>query len=83
MRVDFIDGQGSAESRTSAAYPPSGTVQRMTVQFAEPAYSVAEGDMVMVTVMLNVAAQHVMVIPIAKENLGGAGSTDYSGVRRA
>ena len=80
VRVDFIDGQGSAESRTSAAYPPSGTVQRMTVQFAEPAYSVAEGDMVMVTVMLNVAAQHVMVIPIAKENLGGAGSTDYSGV---
>ncbi len=80
VRVDFIDGQGSAESRTSAAYPANGTVQRMTVQFQEPAYSVAEGDMVMVTVTLNVAAQHVMDIPIAKEELGGAGSTDYSGV---
>ena len=80
VRVDFIDGQGSAESRTSAAYPANGTVQRMTVQFQEPAYSVAEGDTVMVTVTLNVAAQHVMDIPIAKENLGGAGSTDYSGV---
>ena len=80
VRVDFIDGQGSAESRTSAAYPANGTVQRMTVQFQESAYSVAEGDMVMVTVTLNVAAQHVMDIPIAKENLGGAGSTDYSGV---
>ena len=80
VRVDFTDGQGSAESRTSAPYPANGTVQRMTVQFQEAAYSVAEGDMVVVTVTLNVAAQHVMDIPIAKENLGGAESTDYSGV---
>ena len=80
VRVDFIDRQGSSESRTSAPYPANGTVQRMTVQFQESAYSVAEGDMVVVTVALNVAAQHVIDIPIAKEELGGAGSTDYSGV---
>ena len=80
VRVDFTDGQGGAESRTSDAYPRDGTVQRMTVQFEQAAYTVAEGGTVTVTVTLSVDPEHMMVIPIAKENMGGAGSTDYSGV---
>ena len=56
---------------------------RVTVQFEQGAYSVAEGDPITVTVTLSPDPERQLVIPITTEHLGGAGSTDYSGVPRS
>ena len=78
------------DARVNAGTPATTTVSitddddpRVTVQFEQGAYSVAEGDPITVTVTLSADPERQLVIPISTENLGGAGSTDYSGVPRS
>ncbi len=80
VEVSFVDSGGASETRVSAAYPSSGTVLQLTVQFERAAYTVAEGGTVTVTVTLSADPERTVVIPLTKEELGGAESTDYSGV---
>ena len=53
---------------------------QVTVQFEQAAYTVAEGGTVTVTVTLSENPERTVVIPLMKEELGRAESTDYSGV---
>ena len=50
------------------------------MQFERAAYTVAEGGTVTVTVTLSENPERTVVIPLMKEELGRAESTDYSGV---
>ena len=50
----------------------------VTVSFDQAAYTVAEGDTVMVTVTLNADPERKLVIPITTTGQGGATSTDYT-----
>ena len=78
------------DARVNAGTPATTTVSitddddpQVTVQFEQGAYSVAEGDPITVTVTLSADPERQLVIPIATEDLRGAGSTDYSGVPRS
>ena len=53
---------------------------QVTVQFEQAAYTVAEGGTQSVTVRLSADPERTVVIPLMKEELGGAESTDYTGV---
>ena len=55
-------------------------VPQVTVMFGQAAYSVAEGDMVTVTVTLSADPERTVVIPLTHTPQGGASSEDYSGV---
>ena len=50
----------------------------VTVSFAEPSYSVAEGGTVTVTVELDAEPERTVVIPITRTPQNGASSGDYS-----
>ena len=52
----------------------------ITVSFSQSAYTVAEGSTTTLKVTFSGDPERTVVIPIMKENLGGATSTDYSGV---
>ena len=52
----------------------------LTVNFGEDRYTVAEGGTVEVTVTLDEDPETTVVIPLARENLGGTSDSDYSGV---
>ena len=52
----------------------------ITVSFSQSAYTVAEGSTTTLKVTFSADPERTVVIPIMKENLGGATSTDYSGV---
>ena len=53
---------------------------QVTVSFEEAAYTVTEGGTVTVTVELDADPERTVVIRLMMEYLGGAESTDYSGV---
>ena len=55
-----------------------GDVPEVTVSFAEPSYSVAEGGTVTVTVELDAEPERTVVIPITRTPQNGASSGDYS-----
>ena len=81
VEVSFMDDGGASEGPLpSLVYPASGTVLQLTVQFERAAYTVAEGGTQSVTVTLSADPERTVVIPLMKEELGGAESTDYSGV---
>ena len=82
-------GERGAELRRSAAGgcaddPASATVaitdNDLTVSFGQADYAVAEGASVAVTVKLSEAPGRQVVIPLTKQNRGGAVEDDYSGV---
>ena len=50
------------------------------VSFGAGQYTVAEGGAVEVTVTLDEDPERTVVIPLARENLGGTSDSDYSGV---
>ena len=52
----------------------------VTVMFGQAAYTVDEGDTVMVMVTLSADPGRTVVIPLTATDQGGAGSADYSGV---
>ena len=52
----------------------------LTVNFGADRYTVAEGSTVEVTVTLDEDPERTVVIPLARENLGGTSDSDYSGV---
>ena len=52
----------------------------MTVSFGQANYAVAEGASVTVTVKLSGAPGRQVVIPLTKQNQGGAVEDDYTGV---
>ena len=52
----------------------------VTVSFSSPTYPVTEGGGVEVTVNLSEDPERKIVIPIGRENLGGATDSDYRGV---
>ena len=65
VEVSFTDNGGSSEGPlVSALYPSSGTVQRITVSFAQAAYTVAEGAEQLVTVHLSADPERTVAIPI-------------------
>ena len=80
VEVSFTDNGGSSEGPlASAAYPSSGTVQRITVSFAQAAYTVAEGTEQLVTVHLSADPERTVVIPITHTPQDGADSpADYT-----
>ena len=53
---------------------------RVVVSFARATYDVAEGDSVTVTVGLDADPERTVEVDIDATNLGGASSSDYSGV---
>ena len=55
-------------------------VASVTVSFEQATYTVAEGDSVTVTVKLSADPERTVMIPISKDNQGGATSADYSRV---
>ena len=58
---------------------PAPEPQQVEVDFAQPAYSVTEGDSVDVTVLLDADPQRTVTVPIVATNQGGA-TDDDSGV---
>ena len=52
----------------------------LTVNFGADRYTVAEGSTVEATVTLDEDPERTVVIPLARENLGGTSDSDYSGV---
>ena len=55
-------------------------VPSVSVSFEHGTYTVAEGSIVTVTVMLNADPERTVTIPLTKTDQGGASSADYSGV---
>ena len=55
-------------------------VPSVTVSFEQDAYTVEEGDSVMVKVTLSADPERTVTIPITKTNQDGASDSDYSGV---
>ena len=82
VEVSFRDSGGGSEGPlVSGAYPSSGTVVQPSVSFLQGAYTVPEGDNVIVTVTLSPALDRMVIIPITQTRQGGAESpADYSGV---
>ena len=79
VEVSFTDNGGSSEGPlVSALYPSSGTVQRITVSFAQAAYTVAEGAEQLVTVHLSADPERTVAIPITATPQDSASSADYS-----
>ena len=50
----------------------------VTVSFEEDSYSVAEGNSVLVKVVLSTDPERTVTIPLTKSNQGGATAADYS-----
>ena len=55
-------------------------VPSVTVSFEQNSYTVAEGNTVMVKLVLSADPERTVTIPLLKVNQGGASSADYSGV---
>ncbi len=53
-------------------------VPSVTVSFEQPSYTVAEGNSVIVKVILSTDPERTVTIPLLKVNQGGASSADYS-----
>ena len=77
----------SGDNSYNGAPAPSITVnvtddenRQVTVSYEPAMYTVAEGDMVTVTVTLNADPERTVVIPLTATPQGGATSADYSGV---
>ncbi len=78
---------GSLPSRVSEGTTDETTVNitddddpRVRVSFEQSAYTVAEGGSVTVKVTLSEDPERTVTIPISRDNQGGAGNGDYSGV---
>ena len=80
VEVSFTDNGGSSEGPlASAAHPSSGTVQRITVSFAQATYAVLEDAEQLVTVTLNTDPERTVVIPLTATPQDGAESpADYT-----
>ena len=79
VEVSFMDNDNNSEGPlASAAYPSSGTVLQLTVQFERAAYTVAEGGTVTVTVTLSADPERTVVIPLTATDQGTTSPTDYS-----
>ena len=77
----------SGDNSYNGAPAPSITVnvtdddnRQVTVSYEPAMYTVAEGDMVTVTVTLNADPERTVVIPLTATPQGTATSADYSGV---
>ena len=58
---------------------PTDSNPEVRVKFTPESYTVAEGEDVAVTVLLNVDPEREVVIPVTAMNQGGASASDYSG----
>ncbi len=81
VRLNF----GTLPPRVSSASPSQAVVSitdddvpSVTVSFEQDSYTVAEGDTVMVKVVLSTDPERALTIPLTKTNQGGATSADYS-----
>ena len=54
-------------------------VPTVTVSFEQPSYAVAEGDSVIVKVILSAQPERAVDVPVSATYLGGVGSTDFLG----
>ena len=72
--------QPGAIATTSVAISDDDGPESVEVRFESDTYTVMEGSTVTVTVALSEDPDREVVIPITKEDRGGATSTDYSGV---
>ena len=92
---DTVDDDGESVKLTLSSLPegvtagsPSETVVSITdddvpdvmVSFGASSYTVAEGGSVTVTVKLGADPERIVEVPITVAHLGGASSTDFSGV---
>ena len=80
-------GFGTLPARVRAGSPDETTVSiddddvpAVTVRFEQDAYTVAENSDVSVRVLLNAVPERAVTIPLVRTELGGATSSDYSGV---
>ena len=74
VEVSFTDDDNNSEGPlVSGAYPSSGTVVQLSVSFLQGAYTVSEGDMVIVTVTLSAEPERTVVIPITHTSPGRGG----------
>ena len=80
-------GFGTLPARVRAGSPDETTVSiddddvpAVTVRFEQDAYTVAENSDVTVRVLLNAVPERAVTIPLVRTELGGATSSDYSGV---
>ena len=78
---------GSLPSRVSEGSTDETTVNitddddpQVSVSFESATYTVAEGDSVTVKITLSADPERTVTIPISRDNQGGAGNGDYSGV---
>ena len=78
VKVSFSDDAGYAEGPLVSYVTPTVRIVDVTVSFGQGSYSVAEGDMVDVTVTLSADPERTVEIPISTSNQGGATPADYT-----
>ena len=84
VELGFGDLSGGVQpgtiATTSVEISDDDAPETVEVSFGSDTYTVAEGSTETVTVVLSEDPDREVVIPITKEDRGGATSTDYSGV---
>ena len=73
------DGVSAGETATSTVSITDDDVPRVQVFFEPDAYTVAEDSAVTVTVLLDVAPERLVSVPITVANQGDTSAADYSG----
>ena len=78
FELEEVDRVVAGTPRTTEVAIRDGDVPEVTVSFAEPSYSVAEGGTVTVTVELDAEPERTVVIPITRTPQKDGFSGDYS-----